>query len=242
MANSWVRLWVDMPTDPKFRTIAKVSKQPLTSVISMFVILITDAANANERGRTHVNDEDIASALDLEIEQISSIREAMQGRVLDGNYLTGWDVRQPLREDNSAERSKAWREKQKTERNRTQQNATELQDKIRVDKNKDIKDIVNQPKLNNAPYSEIIKIFHEELPSLQSVKEITDKRKRAIKKLWDKDLPDLENWRNYFKHVSKSKFLMGQTTGMNGRSFKCTIDFLINYDKFINIYENKYHG
>ena len=122
MSNSWVRLWLDMPTDPKFRTISKQSKQPLSAVISMFVCLMTDAANASERGRTQINDDDLASTLDLETEQVTAIRNAMQGRVLDGDFLMGWERRQPLREDGSAERSRAWREKQKE---RTQANASE---------------------------------------------------------------------------------------------------------------------
>jgi hypothetical protein len=130
MSLQWIRIWLDMPTDPKFRTISRLSKQPLSSVISLFVCMMTDCANATERGRTHTNDEDFASMLDLDVEQVSAIRKAMQGRVLDGNLLIGWEKRQPIREDNSAERSKAWREKKKdeketnaTERNRTQGDA-----------------------------------------------------------------------------------------------------------------------
>jgi hypothetical protein len=97
------------------------------------------ASNATERGRTEGwCDEDIASALDVDVSDISDIRSAMEGRVLDGDFLTGWKKRQPDREDGSAERARAWREKQKqakstdatsspnaTERNRTQPNATE---------------------------------------------------------------------------------------------------------------------
>lgn len=130
MSGGWVRLWHDMPTDPKFRTIARLSKQPLTAVIAVFVFLMTDAsANENERGRTQANAEDLASALDMLEEDILSILKAMQGRVMDDDRLTGWSKRQPTREDGSAERAKAWREKKKaqthTEQNRTQPNAKE---------------------------------------------------------------------------------------------------------------------
>lgn len=141
--NSWLRLWHDMPTDPKFRTVAKVSKQPLCVVIAIYTFMLVDASTASERGRTQANDEDIASALDLEIEQVTVIRSAMQGRVLDENYLTGWEKRQPKREDNSAERSKAWREEKKKsseeERKRTQTNANEPKIKIQIrEDNKDL--------------------------------------------------------------------------------------------------------
>ena len=53
---SWVRLWGDMPTDPKFRVIAKKAGRPLSEVLSVFVFMLTNAgANATERNRTHQN-------------------------------------------------------------------------------------------------------------------------------------------------------------------------------------------
>ncbi len=125
MANQWLRLWHDMPNDPKWRTIARASKQSIPIVVSVYLHVLVNASNATERGRTqNLQPEDIASALDLEIDQVTAVITAMQGRVLDGDYLTGWEKRQPLREDGAAQRSKEWRE-----RNRTQPNATERQDK-----------------------------------------------------------------------------------------------------------------
>jgi hypothetical protein len=92
-------------------------------------LLVSASANANERGRTQVNTEDLASALDLEITAVEAILGAMQERVLEADWISGWEKRQPVKEDNSAERSKAWREAQKSknddERNRTQTNETE---------------------------------------------------------------------------------------------------------------------
>lgn len=135
MANQWLRLWHDMPTDPKWRTISRISQKPITAVLAVYVHMLVCASNATERGRTQSwSDEDVASALDLETEFVAAIRQAMQGRVLDEDYLTGWDSRQPKREDGSSERSKAWRDQQKraaqdSERNRTQPNATERPDK-----------------------------------------------------------------------------------------------------------------
>jgi hydroxylamine reductase (hybrid-cluster protein) len=143
MANQWLRLWHDMPNDPKWRTISRASKQSIPAVVAVYLHVLVDAsANANERGRTQsINCEDIASALDIDAEQVESILIAMQGRVLDENHVTGWDRRQPVKEDGAAERARLWREKKRkekeeTERNRTQPNATELQDKDK-DKDKD---------------------------------------------------------------------------------------------------------
>ena len=139
MANSWLRLWHDMPNDPKWRTIARVSKQSIPAVLSVYVHLLVIASNATERGRTqNVCSEDLASALDLEAEQIDAILTAMQGRVLDGDMVSGWSKRQVEREDGSAERAKRWREAQK-EAKQTQPNATERNRTPDKDKDTDIK-------------------------------------------------------------------------------------------------------
>lgn len=125
MTVEWVRLWHDMPTDPKWRVIARKSLQPIALVLATFnFILVNASANATERGRTHnLHAEDIAAALDVLEEDIKSILSAMQGKVINDDLLMGWEKRQPKREDSSAERAKAWRE-----RNRTQTNANELPD------------------------------------------------------------------------------------------------------------------
>jgi hypothetical protein len=139
MANQWLRLWHDMPTDPKWRTIAKASGQRIGDVMAVYCHLLVCASNATERGRTQsFNSEDVASALDLETEQVEAIVKAMQARVLDGDKVAGWEKRQALREDGSAERSRAWREAQKEAAER-EANAAERKrplDKTREDKKK----------------------------------------------------------------------------------------------------------
>lgn len=118
MSNSWLRLWHDMPTDPKWRTIARASGQRIGDVMSVFTFLMVDAsANARERGRTQsFNAEDVATALDLNTPDVVAIVAAMQGRVMDGDRVMGWEKRQPLREDGSAERAKQWRDAKNAEK------------------------------------------------------------------------------------------------------------------------------
>ena len=125
MANQWLRLWHDMPTDPKWRTIARASGQRIGDVMAVYCHLLVCASNATERGRTQsFNCEDVASALDVQTEDVAAIVDAMQGRVLDGDMVAGWEKRQVAREDGAAERAKAWREAQKQGK-QTQANATE---------------------------------------------------------------------------------------------------------------------
>ncbi len=162
MANQWIRLWNDMPNDPKWRTISKVSKKSISVVISIYIHLLASACNAVKRGETQCNAEDIASALDIEIEDVTAVLGAMQGRVLDGDILTGWEKRQPLREDNSSQRVNKYREKRQdlsinypeneeinvsvTRCNAVKRNVTQCNapDKIRGDKDKD-KEIIISP-------------------------------------------------------------------------------------------------
>jgi hypothetical protein len=126
--TGWVRLWHDMPTDPKWRTIARKSNQRVGDVIAVFNFIMVNASeNALERGRTHrLDKEDVATALDLSEADLEAILSAMQGKVLDGDALMGWAKRQPKREDFGASKRKAeWKERQRNamERNGTHGNA-----------------------------------------------------------------------------------------------------------------------
>jgi len=142
VANQWLRLWHDMPTDPKWRTIAKASGQRIGDVMAVYCHLLVCASNATERGRTQsFCSEDVASSLDMETEQVEQIIAAMQGRVLESDKLMGWEKRQVAREDGAAERAKAWREAKKqakpAETNATERNRTQAERKQTPDKDKD---------------------------------------------------------------------------------------------------------
>lgn len=115
-----------MPTDPKFRVVAKRAARPTAEVLAVFTAMLANAsANEEERGTLRGwCDEDVAITLDMETEHVEAIYSAMQGKLLDGDRLTGWERRQPKRErgDNSAPRVKAYRERKK---NVTPCNATD---------------------------------------------------------------------------------------------------------------------
>lgn len=142
--TDWVRLWHDMPTDPKWRTIARKSGQPLVCVIAVFNLLMVNASgNADERGTLrNWDDEDAGAALDMEPEAVAAIMSAMQGKVLEGSRLTGWEKRQPKREDmGAASRKRTQREKEKGEchaasRNVTQRHAPETETEEDTEKKK----------------------------------------------------------------------------------------------------------
>lgn len=143
-ANDWLRLWHDMPTDPKWRVIARKSGKPLPCVIALYTLLLTTASAADDRGCiASLTIEDAAAALDMDEEDVAAIRQAMEGRVIEGDRLSGWERRQPKRErenDDSSQRVKAHRERAKqavsdgvTPCNATQRQETPREEKSRVD-------------------------------------------------------------------------------------------------------------
>ena len=106
-----------MPNDPKWRTIARAAQQPISLVQAMYLHLLVDASRNVTRGHVDVTNEDLASALDVTEDAISAIREAMQSRVLNDDKLSGWELRQPIREDSGDAESGA---KSSTERKRAE--------------------------------------------------------------------------------------------------------------------------
>lgn len=125
----WVRLWEDMPVDPKWRTVARRAGRPMPEVIAVFVFMMT-RADSNTGSLRGWDDEDVGSALDLDAQAVAAIRNAMQGKVLDGEQLSGWERRQPKRpEDHSTQRVREHRAMKRDEtqmkRTGTQGNATE---------------------------------------------------------------------------------------------------------------------
>lgn len=149
MANSWLRLWHDMPNDPKWRTIARQSGRPISLVIAVYTHLMVDASRNVTRGHVNVTQEDLASALDVTEDDVGAVLGAMEGRVIENNYLLGWEKRQPKREDSwdgengakpAAVRKREQREREKAEKEKedvTQCHAESHNVTLDKDKDKD---------------------------------------------------------------------------------------------------------
>lgn len=129
----WVRLYHDMPTDPKWRVIAKKAGQRIGDVIAVYTFMLTNASgNTTKRGVTHnLVTEDIAAAIDLGEADVGAILGAMEGKVVLNGELLGWEKRNPIREDSSTERVRKHRE--------TQRNAAKRPDKSRTEEDTDKK-------------------------------------------------------------------------------------------------------
>lgn len=242
MAVQWLRLWHDMPNDPKWRTIARVSGRPISEVVAVYIHLLVSASNATERGRTQTNaNEHIASALDVEESDIDAIMTAMDGRVLDGDQITGWEKRQPKREDGAAERAREWR--------RTQTNANERKRTLDKDKDKEeekkeeplsVKPDEDHRKYDSIPYVDLVGAYHNLCPSLPKVREVTDKRRKALKAGWKKyekhdgGFPAILD--TLFKKAEQSDFL----TGRDGRWLGAGFDWLLKEANMVKVIEGNY--
>lgn len=133
----WCRLWHELPTDPKWRVIAKKTGEPVASIIAVYVYLLVNAScNAMKRGETHgIVSEDIAAALDIAETAVRQILEAMQGKVLAGEKLTGWEKRQPKRERNEQLSTPRVNEFRKRKRLATPCNTEKHLEEIRLEEN-----------------------------------------------------------------------------------------------------------
>ncbi|MGF6608781.1 hypothetical protein OKW45_003703 [Paraburkholderia sp. WSM4175] len=136
----WFRWWHGTVTDPKFKWVARRSKQTVANVVSVWACLLECASTATHcnadatRGNVAAFDcNDIDVLLELDDGTVQQIHDAMVEKklIVDGR-LASWDGRQPKREDSgnpntgalsSTERSRVRRERLKHEATR----ATEMQ-------------------------------------------------------------------------------------------------------------------
>ena len=256
MANPWFRLWGDMVNDPKWRTIARKSGQSIGNVIAVALHMMTLASNSDKRGCIEGwNDEDIGTALDIDSDQVEAIRTAMQGRTLNGDKLTGWEKRQPLKEDpNAAERAREFRERAKVEaeaeRIRTLENATERNrttDEMRVDEIRDLNPFVPSvaddplpiPEKQDCPHQKIIDLYHEVLPMCPRVRDWTPARATQLRARWneDKTRQDLGYWRRFFEYIGSCSFLVGKA---GTKPFFADLEWMVKSANFVKIREQKY--
>jgi hypothetical protein len=219
-----------MPNDPKWRTISRVSGATISEVIAVYLHILVEASNADERGRTQPNIEDIASALDITTERVQSIVDAMQGRVIDGDRLTGWEKRQPKREDNSADRAKRWREEQK----RTQENASERKRPLEKRREEERREEIKTTTTPSA--EEFLAAWNENRGRLPEAKTLTASRKKKLAVRVKEGLT-AESFTSAVKIAARTPFCRGE----NDRGWRLDFDFLVENDtNLTRVLEGKY--
>jgi uncharacterized protein YdaU (DUF1376 family) len=101
------------------------------------------------------------------------------------------------------------------------------------------KDFGNEKSNGHCPHVEIIKLYHEILPSLQKVKEWTEQRQKILRTRWNEkeERQTLEWWHLFFQYVSESDFLMGRIKP----EFQAELEWLVRPKNFVKVIEGKYH-
>lgn len=126
----WFRWHHGTSKDPKWRVISRRSGVSIVTVVSVWATIAENASESSDRGTLQGwNPEDVAAQYDIEPDQVRAVYDAMQGKVLEGNRLTGWEKRNPKREregDDSTPRVQRYREKKRLE---TEGNATKRIDR-----------------------------------------------------------------------------------------------------------------
>lgn len=91
---------------------------------------------------------------------------------------------------------------------------------------------------SKCPHKEIISLYHAILPTLPKIKAWTEARKKMLKGRWseDKERQNLEWWKEYFKLVASSDFLLGRS----GQSFQANLEWLITPKNFTKVIEGNY--
>ncbi|GKX29037.1 hypothetical protein SH1V18_15170 [Vallitalea longa] len=94
------------------------------------------------------------------------------------------------------------------------------------------------PKETKNLYQEIVDTYHETCVSLPKVLKLTDKRKKAIKKVYESKVidKDIERFTRIFQMTESSDFL----TGRDGIWCACNFDWLLKSDNPVKILEGTY--
>lgn len=260
MANEhWLRWHHGSVTDPKWRVIASrcVTSVTVGHIVTVWAAMLENASQATPRGTlSGWDDEDIAVLFGYETGQVSAIRDAMQGKVLNGNVLIGWQKRQPNREDSSASRTREYRERNgdATKRTVTQCDATKRTVTLeeRREEKKDQKLDATHLRIDASVecvgsdgFQPIIDAYHKRLPGCKHISVLNPKRKRrlgAVRKLakkvcesqgWPYD--EMEFFDAYFTQCADDPWMRGEVENPNNPNWKQNIDVLLAEDRFAGV-------
>lgn len=126
MSMEWYRMYHGMPFDTKLRVVAKRAGQPMGLVVAVWACMLDAASTHDPRGIALIDPEEIAVALDFDLDAIDAILSAMRDKqMLDENWhLTAWDKRQHTTSTERSKKSRAMKKGDAAECNAMQHRAT----------------------------------------------------------------------------------------------------------------------
>jgi uncharacterized protein YdaU (DUF1376 family) len=108
-------------------------------------------------------------------------------------------------------------------------------------------------KLPGCDHKSVVELYHQVLPTMRRVEVWNDTRAGYLRQRWREVAVELSEtkeithadvltwWEEFFKHVSKSKFLTGKINDKSGRTFVADLEWIIKPSNFAKIVEGKYH-
>jgi len=190
-----------------------------------------------------------------------------RGMIDDENRLAAWDKRQPKREreDNSAERVRKFRERQAalsnaaqassdpssaefgnvTPRNASVTEETPRGEEIREEEKKEKQSLSCASPTGDAPtrsdpipYQQIVDAYNRTMQGLAKVRDMTNKRKTATRKVWTGRRQSPEFWVAYFAECQRDSFLNGTGPYRNGHeNWRPDFDYLMREEVVVRTYE-----
>ena len=126
MAMEWFRMYHGMPFDTKLRVVAKRAGQPMGVAVVVWACMLDAASQHDPRGIAVVDAEEIAVALDFELEGIEAILQAMldKGMIDEDGHLEAWDKRQHTTSTERSKKSRARKKGDAADGNTKQRGAT----------------------------------------------------------------------------------------------------------------------
>lgn len=109
----WFRWYHGTVSDPKLAAIAKRTGVPKPFVLALWAAVLENASGAKTRGQLTVTDEELAVLVDCDTSVADTVLKEFRSRkLIKGNKVTAFEVRNPKRDD-SYDRVKKYREKKR---------------------------------------------------------------------------------------------------------------------------------
>lgn len=245
MAGDWIKLRLDLRSDPAVFKLASITKLDRFSIVGRLAEFWGWADK-------HAVDGVVDGATSTVVDDVVCLPGFAEALVLvDWLRIHADSIEIPRHERHNGESAKErglknarqarWRlNKGGSVDAQPSTKASTREEKRRV---KGAKAPKSPAKLPTCPVEQIVEAYNEILPEMVGVRVLDDERVKLVKERWDWVLtttkPDgtrraetaeqAQEWfRNYFERARNNDFLMGKTPRVNGhKDWKCDIDFLM---------------
>ena len=242
----WLRLYAEFGTDPK----VQMMSEPMQRRLVMLFCL--QCSNGLETFHETERETFIAFALRISEAEISLTKDEFirRGFINPDWTLRNWGKRQ-YASDSSTARVRKHREAKKKDETAGVNDAKRFSNALEQNRTEEIKTMSSGDDGGNEnseaekgepqrliPVKAILAAYHEHLPMLPGVRQMTDTRRRKLKARWTEDAErqTVDYWVKFFAYAATSDFL----TGRDGRWDGCDFEWLIEQSNHLKVIEGKY--